>query len=642
MRISFVTGSKRTATLRLCLMLLLCTGTVRGGNLRLPSVVGSNMVLQQRSEVTIWGWAEPGAAIEVSVGWNDRTVRTKADVDGKWRTAVHTPSASFDEQTVTIVSGDEKISLDGILIGEVWLCAGQSNMEFPVWKTTDVKRDFNKPMNRHIRLFCTGRIAAADPQEDIPRVKWTHCDRDELAVFSAVGFAFGRDLYEALHVPVGLIDASYGGTYIEGWVSRGVIEGDARIRADAAAITDKWAGRACALYNANIAPIENVTVAGTIWYQGCNNATSEAYDHYGHSLELLIADWRAKFRNPEMPFYIVQIVPHVYDGLRGALVREAQADAAKRIPGVEVVVTNDQTDLYGDIHPRNKAVIARRLADCALGAHYGLENRFRSPVFDRMEIADGFIRVSFGELPTTLVVRDEPLRGFQVYGRDAGGRMRCFRAQARLDATEMGVEVSTEGVAEPVGVRYCFNEEVGNLFSAEGLPVGSFRTDRDKAVKTAPKPVGDVSPAPIRFEGRGYVKGPFERGVRMWPNLKSRLDYYPEEFEGFCLLTTSSVRRNTKSPGGTITALDDGRIYILARMGPEMREYAPRYGWNPVPYNLVLARYEDGRPHSGQVILYTDVVKGEVVKLPVVSDAYSVMVLGREIDYAEPGGVDAE
>lgn len=618
------------------LALLFCTGTALAQQLRLPAVVGDNMVLQQQTEVNMWGWAAPGAEVEVSVSWADRPVRAKAAADGAWQVAVATPAAGFDAQTVTVRSGTETVTLHEVLIGEVWLCAGQSNMEFPVKQTTDVVNDLAKPMNPHIRLFCTGRIAAADPQEDIPGVGWTRCNCDDLAVFSAVGYAFGRELQQALNVPVGLIDASYGGTYIEGWVSRRVIERDAQIRADAAAISDKWAGRACQLYNANIAPVEKTAVAGTIWYQGCNNATSEAYERYGHSLELLIADWRARFRRAEMPFYIVQIVPHVYDGLRGALVREAQALAAQRIPGVEVVVTNDQTDRYGDIHPRNKAVIARRLADCALGGHYGKPVRFRSPAFDRMEIADGKIRVMFRDLPTTLAVKEGPIRGFEVYGRDAAGRMQCFRAQARLAESADAVEVLTEGVAEPLGVRYCFSEEVGNLFSAEGLPVGPFRTDGDNTVNPAVMPVGEVLPAPVRFEGAGYVKTPLERGVKMWTNLRSRLEYYPAEFEGFSLMTCPSVRKGGKSAGGRVTALADGRVYILARLRPEMYEYALRYGWKYVPHNLLLARYEDGRPHSGQVILYTDVVKGEILRLPVVTDAYSVLLLGKEIEYVEP------
>ena len=617
------------------LAVLLCTGAAPAQQLRLPAVVGDNMVLQQQTEINVWGWAAPGAKVEVRVSWADRPLRAKAAADGAWQVVVATPAAGFDAQTIAVSSGDERIVLREVLIGEVWLCAGQSNMEFPVKQTTDVVNDLAKPMNPYIRLFCTGRIAAAGPQQDIPGVEWTRCNRDDLAVFSAVGYAFGRDLQQALHVPVGLIDASYGGTYIEGWVSRSVIERDAQIRADAAAISDKWAGRECHLYNANIAPVEKTTVAGTIWYQGCNNATSEAYDRYGHSLELLIADWRARFRNPQMPFYVVQIVPHVYDGLRGALVREAQAEAARRIPGVEVVVTNDQTDRYGDIHPRNKAVIGRRLADCALGGHYGKPVRFRSPVFDRMQIEEDGIRVAFSELPATLTDKGEPLRGFEVYGRDTAGRTQCFRAEARITESGDAVVVSAEGVEEPLGVRYCFSEEVGNLFSAEGLPVGPFRTDRDNKVGPTPMPVGEVQPAPVRFEGTGYVKVPLERGVKMWPNLGSRLDYYPSEFEGFSLMTCPSVRKGRKSARGIVTALAAGRVYMLARLRPDMYEYARQYGWKYVPHNLVLARYENGRPHSGQVILYTDVVKGEILQLPVVTDAYSVMLLGKEIEYVE-------
>lgn len=619
----------------LLLLALAFSAGVQSQNLKLPTILSDHMVLQQQSTTNLWGWAQPDAKVEITVSWSTLPVKTKADAAGHWQVAVATPAASFDEQRITICSAKEQIVLEDLLIGEVWICAGQSNMEFSVLKTTDVKADLAKPMNPHIRLYCTGRIAEAEPQADIPDIAWTRCNRDDVAVFSAVGYAFGRELEQTLNTPVGLIDASYGGTCIEGWVSRTVIDSDPQIRSDAAAIKDKWAGRECALYNANIAPIEKISVAGTIWYQGCNNATSDSYTHYAHSLELLIADWRAKFRNPSMPFYIVQIVPHVYDGLRGAILREAQAAIPQRVPATEVVITNDQRDLYGDIHPRNKAVIAHRLAACALGGHYGKAMPFRSPSYAGVEFGNGVVRVSFRDLPTKLIARDGALCGFQVYGKDATGKAVCLRAKAEISDTGDLVEVSTAGVAQPLGVRYCFNEEVGNLFSAEGMPVGAFRTDTDNSVDSAPMPIGDINPAPIRFEGSGYVKVPVKRGQKMWTTLKSVIDYYPCELEGLSLMTTPVVRKGTKSAGGTVTALADGRIYLLARMGGEMQAFAPLYGWTYMPYNLVLARQENGRLHAGQVILYTEVKKDEKVQLPIVTDAYSIMLLGSEIDYIE-------
>ena len=249
--------------------------------LTLPSVVGSNMVLQHSTTVNIWGWAKPKATVKITTSWTGKKpLKAKADENGLWILPVQTLSASYDAHSITIKAGKEVQELTNILFGEVWLCAGQSNMEWPVRKTLDMKGDLEGTMNTNIRLLCTGRIAKETPQRDIPQqegknTKWAVCNPTDLAEFSAVGYGFGKELQETLNVPIGLVDASYGGTFVEGWMKKEVIEADSKIMRDCTKIKHKvWNGKESHLYNANIYPIRHNSFAGVIWYQGCANVAS--------------------------------------------------------------------------------------------------------------------------------------------------------------------------------------------------------------------------------------------------------------------------------------------------------------------------------------------------------------------------------
>ena len=612
-------------------------------SLEIPSAIGDNMVLQQNSTVNIWGYAKPKAKVSVACDWiAGKPVSVKADAEGVWIVPVAVPAASFDPHTVTIKCGKEVVTLSNILFGEVWLCSGQSNMEWPVRKTLDMKKDLEGKMNTNIRLLCTGRIAKETPQRDIPvqegkNTKWAVCNPKDLAEFSAVGYGFGKELQETLGVPVGLVDASYGGTFIEGWMKKEVIDADPKVAKDCTKIKHKvWRGKESHLYNANIYPIRHNSFAGVIWYQGCANVSSSPRG-YAHALEVLVNSWREEFENPTMPFYIVQLVPHTYGGIKGAQLRESQEKAAKKIEHCEVIGTLDQLDIPGDIHPRYKGAIAHRLAQTALGEHYGKSvGVYRNPAYKSMSIEGNSIRISLNNVPTTLTAEGR-INGFQIGVTDPKNEKKlvfCL-AEAKLEGKQ--IVVTAEGVTAPKAVRYCFNEDVGNVFSAEGLPLLPFRTDKNNSSLSAKPYVEPASEIAVTVEAKKgyYTLGELKQGAHMWPNLKQKVsEVLPQEFEGFKMLTANSIKKH-KTAGGKITAAADGRVYCLARNTADIRKYHDKHGWKLIIPAEVRAVTPEGKKIAAQYICYRDVKAGETVDLPRVKDHYSLFVVAKEITLVE-------
>ena len=612
-------------------------------SLEIPSAIGDNMVLQQNSTVNIWGYAKPKAKVSVACDWiAGKPVSVKADAEGVWIVPVAVPAASFDPHTVTIKCGKEVVTLSNILFGEVWLCSGQSNMEWPVRKTLDMKKDLEGKMNTNIRLLCTGRIAKETPQRDIPvqegkNTKWAVCNPKDLAEFSAVGYGFGKELQETLGVPVGLVDASYGGTFIEGWMKKEVIDADPKVAKDCTKIKHKvWRGKESHLYNANIYPIRHNSFAGVIWYQGCANVSSSPRG-YAHALEVLVNSWREEFENPTMPFYIVQLVPHTYGGIKGAQLRESQEKAAKKIEHCEVIGTLDQLDIPGDIHPRYKGAIAHRLAQTALGEHYGKSvGVYRNPAYKSMSIEGNSIRISLNNVPTTLTAEGR-INGFQIGVTDPKNEKKlvfCL-AEAKLEGKQ--IVVTAEGVTAPKAVRYCFNEDVGNVFSAEGLPLLPFRTDKNNSSLSAKPYVEPASEIAVTVEAKKgyYTLGELKQGAHMWPNLKQKVsEVLPQEFEGFKMLTANSIKKH-KTAGGKITAAADGRVYCLARNTADIRKYHDKHGWKLIIPAEVRAVTPEGKKIASQYICYRDVKAGETVDLPRVKDHYSLFVVAKEITLVE-------
>ena len=606
-------------------------------SLTLPSVVGSDMVLQHSTTVNIWGWAKPKATVKVNPSWLNlkKPLKVKADAEGFWILPVQTLAASYDAHTITISCKKEVKELKNILFGEVWLCSGQSNMEWPLRKTPDMKEYIKNEKNPYIRLYCTGRTASSTPQKEVPAqrkhtTKWSVCSPKALTNFSAVGFGFGKELQETLNVPIGLIDASYGGTCIEGWLSAEYLTNNPKVAAVAKKVKNKkWSKKISHLHNANIYPIRHTTIAGVIWYQGCSNVSS--CGTYYTMLNHLVKSWREEFRNPEMPFYIVEIAPHTYGNILGARLREAQARVAAKNANCEIVITNDQNQIPGDIHPPKKVDVAHRLAQCALGGFYKkTDAEFRSPAYKSMVVEGDAIRVSFNNVPTTLVQKGEGrINGFQLGVKDPNNAKKLIFSLAEAKIEGNTILVSAEGVVDPVAVRYCFNEDMGNVFSAEGLPLGAFRSDKNNRSLSARPYVEKPSEIAVKFEGEGYTRSTFAEGAQLWANNTYVLsNEYPKEFEGFELLLPTPTAKGQMSAGGTITASADGKIYLFASNSGATRK---------APWKVLVQTYsrcaKDGKKKGTFYIIEREVKAGEVVELPKFKNVWGTAVLAKSIEY---------
>lgn len=440
--------------------------------IRLPAVIGSSMVLQQRSEARLWGWSDPGEKILVTTSWNGRTDSVVASGNAVWEIKVPTPAAG-GPYTITL-KGRNKIVLEDILIGEVWVCSGQSNME---WSSDNnlkqIIDEIPNSSNASIRLFYLPKTTSATPQDDCEG-KWKVSSPDALPGFSAIAYFFGKKLQQQLKVPIGLISTSWGGTPAEAWTPAETVakEPDLTTAAKEQKSSKWWPVESGLAYNAMIYPITRFPIAGAIWYQGESNTGTAAT--YKKLFSAMIQDWRTAW-NKEFPFYFVQIAPYTYGNNNiGALLREQQWQTSVAVPRTGMVVTTDLVDDIKNIHPNDKLSVANRLADWALAENYHQQvAAYQSPALAKTEISGDRIILSFDHAPNGLIIKGngKPTEFF-IAGED-----RIFVA-ADVKIEKDRLIVSSKQVKKPAAVRFGFsNTAMPNLFSKEGLPVIPFRTD---------------------------------------------------------------------------------------------------------------------------------------------------------------------
>ncbi len=475
---------------------------------RLPAILGDNMVLQQKTDAPIWGWADPQEAVKVKGSWAETEVAAQAGADGHWRVKLPTPPAG-GPFTVTI-AGSNTITLQNVLVGVVWVCSGQSNMQWTVRNSNNADSEIAAANYPKIRLFDLKRTVAETPQADC-KGSWQPCTPETVPDFSAVAYYFGRDLNKQLDIPVGLIHTSWGGTPAESWTRREILAADEDFapilkrfdealanypsaieeyktktvpdwqqKADQAKAEGKEAPRKpnppmgpdsqyrpAGLYNAMIAPLIPLAIEGAIWYQGESNA-GRAWQ-YQKLFPAMINNWRADWGRGDFPFYFVQIAP--FTG-QNPEIREAQLMTFKTVANTGIVVTTDIGDPK-DIHPRNKQDVGRRLALWALSKNYGLKDIVPSgPIYREMKVEGDKIRVFFDFAGNGLLARNGEPTHFAIAedGKD------FMPAKAVIDGST--IVVSAEGVNAPVAVRFGWeNSPEPNLFNKEGLPASPFRTD---------------------------------------------------------------------------------------------------------------------------------------------------------------------
>lgn len=457
----------------ICLLILLLPAVLTcEADVRLPNVLSSNMVLQQRSQTNLWGWCEPGEKIAITTSWDQRTDSVKGTRDGNWRLSIPTPAAG-GPYTITI-KGQNTIVLENILIGEVWVCAGQSNMEMcETWGLPDVKAELPTCYNSNIRFFRIPRTTSHTPQDNCPG-QWTACDSNTLKQFSAAAYFFGKRLNHELHVPIGLIQAAWGGTPAEVWTPGELVEHDDSLKtaAEKQKPSDYWPYKPGYCFNGMIAPITSFAIAGAIWYQGESNTT--APETYGRLLTTMIAAWREAWNLP-LSFYYVQIAPYTY-GVRNqaSLLREQQAQVM-HVEHTGMVVISDLGIDTNNIHPKDKHDVGYRLAAWALADTYHRQGiTYKDPSYAGMEIQGGRIIITCSDAPNGLALQDDDktAKALDIAGDDGV----FYPATAKLDGNKL--VVSSPAVKKPVAVRYQFsNAGIGNITGKNGLPLAPFRTD---------------------------------------------------------------------------------------------------------------------------------------------------------------------
>lgn len=452
----------------------------------LPDIVGDNMVLQQQTEACIWGWSTPGSKITVIPEWDNTNYNAKADKDGFWELKMTTPEASYRPQSIEIQGDGSDILLKNILIGEVWFCSGQSNMEMTL------NGFWCQPVENAGRTIAYSgrypgiRVATIERKGDYePQArangKWKESKPENAGDFSAVAYHFARTLNEILDIPIGVINCSLGGSRVEGWMPREKLDtysdvDVAKEKATPDSILHQWE-RANIMYNAMLYPSKKYTVKGYIWNQGEANVGKHL--DYPQRLADMVHVWREIWKQGELPFYFVEIPAWSYgdpDGTAAALLREAQHKAADIIPSSGYISTTDliYPDEINDIHGSKKEEIGERLAFMAAGKTYGIKGmpcdypRYRSVVLNGAKATIHIDNLSNGLTP------NGELEGFEVAGDD-----KVFHpAKAREIWYSGAIEVSSDKVEDIKAVRYCFhNFSIGRIHNHLGLPLVPFRTD---------------------------------------------------------------------------------------------------------------------------------------------------------------------
>jgi sialate O-acetylesterase len=458
----------------LLLAALFIIATTSFAEIKLPSIFGSGMLLQQNATVKISGKADPGKRVTLLTSWNLMEYSTVSDKDGNWKMAFTTGKAGGPH--VISISDGKVLTLDNILLGELWLCSGQSNMEmpmkgFPNQPVEGSNMDILKSTNPNIRLFTVKRNANIHPQDDVTG-SWSQATPQTVREFSATAYYFGRLLNEMLGVPVGLLVSSWGGSSIEAWMDQTML-----IRFPEAEIpksNENLTGlnqKPTMLYQAMIHPLLGLPIKGVIWYQGESNA-SRAHS-YAAMFKSMVDGWRRNWNlNNDFPFYYCQIAPYQnYRNLNSAFLREAQMKAEKMVNNVGMAVLMDAGEAE-NIHPAKKREAGERMALLALNKTYDIQGIAAvSPQFKGISISNDTVMVQFDNAPLGLAAPNFQSKLFQVAGADG------IYHPARARVVRTGVQVISDAVKAPVSVQYAFeNYVVGDLFSTEGLPVSSFRS----------------------------------------------------------------------------------------------------------------------------------------------------------------------
>ncbi|SFZ93592.1 sialate O-acetylesterase [Flaviramulus basaltis] len=452
------------------------------GQLKLPQIISSNMVLQQNELISVWGWAISNKEVIVKVSWNDKIYTSISDKTGKWKLKIKTPATDGNPQKITIFSETESILLENILLGEVWLCSGQSNMEMPMkgfkgqpvyGGNSAVAQSFNK----NLRLFDAGKNVSLTPVDTlIGSTKWKIAEPESVATFSAVAYFYGSQLQKALKVPIGIITSCWGGTPIESWMGEDAHKNAKVIDLNGFTWSKKKQRTPTVLFNGMINPLIPFSIKGTLWYQGEANSR-EYQEDYKKTLPAMVNDWRKKFEVGEFPFYFVQIAPFKYDKnvITAPYMRSVMMECVDVIPNSGIVVT---TDLGSEdyIHPPFKKEVADRLFYLAMNKTYGYKAiDCEGPMYEGVTFEEDKAIITFKEDNEGLYSPENNILGFKIASIDK----KFYDAKALISEDRKSVQVWCDSVKKPVAVRYAWgNYTKASFFDNSMLPASSFRTDK--------------------------------------------------------------------------------------------------------------------------------------------------------------------
>lgn len=448
------------------LLFFLITNFV-SANVTLPNIFSDNMVLQRNSEVKIWGWGSPKEEITIITSWNNQEYKTAPNNEANWNIILKTPEAG-GPFTISI-KGYNEITLKNILIGEVWLCSGQSNMEMNAsWGIKNGEEEMKKANHPNIRFFSVPKLTSTTPQDNLP-AKWEECTPETMKYFSAVAYFFALHLQDDLkNVPIGLVNSSWGGTPAEIWIPEETIKNDKILTASAGklSVTEYGPNLPGRAFNAMINPLTNFKIAGTIWYQGESNVGAQNYEL---TLSSLIKSWRKKW-NYDFPFYFVQIAPFQYgeNHFGGVDVQNAQRKTLSLVENTGMAMTSDVATI-DDVHPKDKKTVGNRLAEIALKKHYKTRNTIvDGPLFKNIEIKNSIVSVHF-ENAEGLHFKGKKSTLFEVAGAD-----NVFHpAQAKIKNNK--IEVTSKSVKNPKKVRFAWtNTAESDVFNSVNLPASAF------------------------------------------------------------------------------------------------------------------------------------------------------------------------
>jgi len=449
----------------------------------LAPIFGDNMVLQRELPPAVWGMADPQE--EVVVVFAGQTVKTQADANGQWKVRLAPLRASKENRKLVVKGNQNTVTIGNVLVGEVWLCSGQSNMAQPLWSNNPRYRDrkgaqiaqlSDYPLIRFVKL--AHRDFSITPRADYP-MQWQAVRPDTVQPFSAVGFYYGVELFRALDIPIGLVDSSWGGTRIEPWTPPCGFESVASLKSIADGLanlkppTEGEKGlhqQPTVIYNRMIYPFVPYTFRGAIWYQGCSNLSDGAI--YRDKMHALLNGWKKVFENPDLKFYFVQLAPYIYkaDPKLLPVIWEAQQKFADEAPDAGMAVITDVGDLH-DIHPSDKETVGRRLALLALNRDYGMKHvKADSPTLKESQVENGRFVLSFNHAESWYTTANQPIKHFEVAGDDGA----FVEAKAEIQGSK--IVVGSDKVPNPKALRYMWDQTCeGNLYNEVCLLPGAFR-----------------------------------------------------------------------------------------------------------------------------------------------------------------------